>query len=89
MQTTKFSTGRTYNGEQVLVIEAPSADEVSSPDAHLHDYTATFTDLSRGIAGTVTVYSWDLLSPFDLQRAVLREYDAGRYTALTVCHNTM
>lgn len=82
MQTTTFTTGRTYNGEQVLVIEAPSADEVSGPEAHLHDYTATFTDSSRGINGSVTVYSWDLLSPFDLQRAVLREYDAGRYQPL-------
>lgn len=75
MQTIKYQTGRIYNGAQILVINVPPA-----PADELSDVTVQFADESRGITGAVTVMGLELDSSFSLRAAVLREYDAGRYT---------
>lgn len=75
MQTIKYQTGRIYNGAQTLDITAPAA-----PADELSDVTVQFVDASRGITGTVTVMGLELGSASSIQHAVLREYDAGRYT---------
>lgn len=68
-----YSTGREYNGKQVLKIDAPAI-----PEDLIADVRVTFTDESRGITGVVTIMAVELMS--GTGDAVLREYDAGRYT---------
>ena len=68
----KYSTGRTYDAQQVLeiTIEARAKDEFD-----IEEITATFTDASRHIKGRVTTLVFnDGIGP-----AVLAAYDAGRY----------
>ena len=69
----QYSTGRVYNGAQVLeiTIERETPDEFGTLDI-----VATFNDASRGIAGRVDVLSFE---PDDIGPAVLMAYDAGRY----------
>lgn len=69
-----YTTGRTYNGAQTLAINAPSA----GCDDWEH-VEVQFRDASRNIAGTVRVFGIEV-TPRDIGAAVLREYDAGRYT---------
>ena len=68
----KFSTGRTYDAPQVLEIDF----DLYSDDLELT--TVRFSDASRRISGTVLVLGLEANS-LDIGRAVLREYDAGRY----------
>jgi hypothetical protein len=70
-----YSTGRTYDGPQILAIEIETRKE---DEFGLEEITATFTDQSRHIAGRVTA----LVFPDGVGAAVLTEYDAGRYTAI-------
>ena len=79
MQTFNYITGRDYGAPQVLVISAPAAPTDDLVDIEL--VPVSFSDSARGIAGTVEVFTFDLLSEQALGRAVLAEYDAGRYTA--------
>ena len=71
-----FTTGRTYDAPQVLLITV----EHKSTDEHgLIDITATFVDASRHISGRVET----VLFPGDLiGKAVLAAYDAGNYSIL-------
>ena len=72
----QFKTGRTYDTEQVLEITI----EQDQQDEHgLHNVTATFTDASRRIAGRVQTVVFPTES---IGKAVLKEYDAGRYTII-------
>jgi hypothetical protein len=79
MQNFNYITGRDYGAPQVLVISAPAAPTDDLVDIEL--VPVSFSDSARGIAGTVEVFTFDLLSEQALGRAVLAEYDAGRYTA--------
>lgn len=72
---TTFYTGREYNGPQSLKIDAPAA-----PADALADVRVTFADASRGISGTVTLMAFELHG--NIGAAVLREYDAGRYSLI-------
>ena len=73
--TINYSTGRTYDGPQVLQIEIETRKE---DDFGLEEITATFRDQSRHISGRVTA----LVFPDGIGPAVLTEYDAGRYQAI-------
>lgn len=70
-----YTTGRTYDGPQVLEIEVETRKE---DEFGLEEITATFRDQSRHIAGRVTA----LVFPDGIGPAVLVEYDAGRYQAI-------
>jgi len=71
----KFSTGRNYGIEQV--IEVTSMEH--NPDDEQSDALYSFTDASRGIAGTVLLLGFEQTSKRDIQDGIMREYDAGRY----------
>ena len=76
MQIT-YNTGRSYDygHPQLLAIRA-------TPAAGADDFAlvpADFVDAQRNIAGRVSVFMCEC-KPRDLGPAVLREYDAGRYT---------
>lgn len=71
--TIKYQTGRDYGTPQVLEINLPAL-----PADELADVAVTFTDTARGIAGVVTLMAMEA-NPREIGRAVLREYDAGRY----------
>lgn len=73
MQTIKYQTGRIYNGPQTLDIAVPAL-----PADELADVEVAFADASRHISGTVTLMALEA-NPREIGRAVLREYDAGRY----------
>lgn len=80
MTTINYATGRDYGTAQVLTITIDRA-----PADPLDDMTVRFVDASRNIAGTVRVLKIACmyagrLDPSETGAAVLREYDAGRYT---------
>lgn len=77
MQTIKYFTGREYNGAQILEISVPAM-----PADELADVDVSFIDESRNIMGIVTLMAIELQRALDVGPAVLREYDAGRYSAL-------
>lgn len=70
-----YTTGRTYDGPQILEIEIETRKQ---DEFGLEEITATFRDQSRHIAGRVTA----LVFPDGIGAAVLTEYDAGRYQAI-------
>lgn len=72
MQTITYSTGRTYDTAQALVItiEAETTDEYG-----ISEVVATFKDASRHISGRVSV----LVFNEGIGAAVLEAYDAGQY----------
>lgn len=70
-----YSTGRTYDKPQCLAIDAPAA-----PADPIANVRVTFVDASRGISGAVTLMACEL--GCDIGAAVLREYDAGRYSSV-------
>lgn len=71
----QYSTGREYNGAQVLAIDVPALS-----DDLLADVRVEFRDASRGIAGAVALMTLECTTTASMGAAVLREYDAGRYT---------
>jgi hypothetical protein len=80
MTTIHYATGRNYGTAQVLAITIDRA-----PADPLDDMTVRFVDTSRNIAGTVRMLKIACmyagrLDPSETGAAVLREYDAGRYT---------
>lgn len=69
----EFSTGRHYGKAQVLVIMPETAGEDST--------TYLFTDLARGITAIVDVWHFGrVMTNAEIGRAVLAEYDSGRYS---------
>jgi hypothetical protein len=80
MNTIHYATGRDYGTAQVLTITIDRA-----PADPLDEITVRFTDSARNIAGTVRLLAIACmyagrLDPSETGAAVLREYDAGRYT---------
>jgi hypothetical protein len=76
MTTLEYSTGRTYDAPQVLVI---TVENETTDDFGITDFTATFVDASRHISGRVET----VLFPGDIiGKAVLQAYDAGNYSIL-------
>lgn len=75
MKTIQYLTGRDYGSAQVLTITyTPTTDDIA-------DVAAEFIDSVRGISGRVVVLGFNA-SPLLIGPAVLREYDAGRYTEI-------
>ena len=70
-----FKTGRNYGTEQTIEVTAVE----SNPDQEQYDALYSFTDASRSIKGKVLLFGFEQNSKRDIQEAVLREYDAGRY----------
>jgi hypothetical protein len=73
--TIKYSTGRTYDGPQILEIEI---EDRQTDEFGLEEITATFRDSSRHIAGRVTAIVFN----DGIGAAVLAAYDSGRYQAI-------
>ena len=72
----EFTTGRTYDAPQVLLI---TVEQKSLDEFGLIDITATFVDASRHISGRVKT----VMFPHDIiGSAVLAAYDAGNYSPL-------
>ena len=80
MQTISFETGRDYGAPQVLEITFPAVT-VDLFDAAFVDVHVQFVDAVRGLSGTVKVFGSDA-NANSIGRAVLAEYDAGRYQAI-------
>lgn len=75
------NTGRTYDGEQELVIDITKLEKDVNVDG-FWDFTATFKDASRGITGVVTsvVYtSKDFPPDSCFIEAIMYCYDNGFY----------
>jgi len=79
MKTIKYETGRDYGAPQVLEITFPDVT-IDPIDAVFVNVTAHFVDTVRRISGTVTVFGNDA-NEASVGRAVLAQYDAGRYQA--------
>lgn len=77
MQHIRYNTGRCYDygTTQVLTIEVPD-----TPQDILDTVSVRFADTVRNIRGVVQLFAFELSS--SVGAAVLREYDAGRYTAI-------
>lgn len=75
MPTIEYKTGRDYGTEQVLSITYQTTDD------DIADVEAEFIDSARGISGRVSVMGFNAQS-YLIGAAVLREYDAGRYTQI-------
>ena len=72
----EFTTGRTYDAHQVLLI---TVEDKTTDEFGLVDITATFVDRSRNISGRVKT----VMFPHDIiGSAVLAAYDAGNYSLL-------
>ena len=76
----QYPTGRDYGTPQVLTITIDRA-----PADPLDELTVRFADSARHIEGTVRVLAVACmyagrLDPSETGAAILREYDAGRYT---------
>ena len=72
----EYSTGRTYDAPQVLLI---TVEDKTLDEFGLIDLTATFVDASRHISGRVNT----VMTPRELiGEAVLQAYDAGNYSPL-------
>jgi hypothetical protein len=77
--TYTWDTGRGYNaaGEHIITITVIG---VCEDDDFWAD--ANFDDQTRMIKGKVRIFANDLANCYTLREAVLREYDAMRYTAI-------
>jgi hypothetical protein len=71
-----YNTGRVYNNQQFLDIVFEEQDAV---ELNLDDVEVFFHDASRHISGVVVLWGLDMDTNANIGRAVLREYDAGRY----------
>jgi len=79
MKTFEYTTGREYNGMQVLEITVQNR---SVDDMGLIDCTVSFRDKSRGIAGRTTVYvgfDTECIDNDKIGKSVLTSYDTGNY----------
>lgn len=77
MKTVSYNTGRDYGAPQVLEITFPEIT-CDAFDAAFIDVEAHFFDAARRISGRVKVFGNDA-NENSIGRAVLAEYDAGRY----------
>lgn len=72
----EFTTGRTYDKPQVLLI---TVEQKTLDEFGLIDLIATFVDASRHISGRVKTV---MTSRETIGEAVLQAYDAGNYSPL-------
>jgi hypothetical protein len=77
MQPISYETGRDYGVPQVLEITFPEIT-CDAFDAAFISADAFFIDAARNISGRVKVFGNDA-NENSIGRAVLAEYDAGRY----------
>jgi len=80
-KTLTFNTGRVYGGNQQFLDIAYPADH-SYSELNLEDVEVCFHDQARHIAGKVKLLGLEMDSNMGIGKAVLREYDAGRYTMI-------
>ena len=72
----EYTTGRTYDAPQVLLI---TVEDRTTDEFGLIDIVATFVDASRHISGRVNT----VMTPREtIGAAVLQAYDAGNYSPL-------
>jgi hypothetical protein len=76
MRNISFSTGRTYDADQVLEITV--LDDLED-EFGLRDVSATFVDASRHIKGKLDVV---VFLDETIGEAVLKAYDAGNYQSI-------
>jgi hypothetical protein len=76
MKTYTYSTGRTYNGAQTLVI---SHRDISIDEDLLDFVEVKFEDVSRNIKGSVDMMIFELTTQWQVGKAVMNLYDAGAY----------
>ncbi len=80
MRTISFSTGRTYNGPQILELAFIAPTQRELDDDFSRFSTVVFVDKSRQICGTVDMLALILLEcDANIGRDVLAAYDAGQY----------
>ena len=73
-----FNTGRDYGAPQVLEITYIAPKNQSNDPFEIELMTAHFIDSVRGISGQVNIFTNESTYT-KIGRAVLAEYDAGRY----------
>jgi hypothetical protein len=72
----EYTTGRTYDKHQVLLI---TVEDKTTDEFGLIDLVATFVDASRHISGRVNT----VMFPHEtVGAAVLQAYDSGNYSPL-------
>jgi hypothetical protein len=72
----EYTTGRTYDKPQVLLI---TVEDKTTDEFGLIDLVATFVDASRHISGRIQT----VMFPHEtVGAAVLQAYDAGKYSPL-------
>jgi hypothetical protein len=81
MQTATYETGRDYGAPQVLEITYPAIDVLADMESGMKFHSVQFSDSVRAISGEVQISGYDC-NFFRIGRAVLAEYDAGRYNPL-------
>ena len=78
MKTFEYVTGRTYNGEQKLIISHRTVD--LEKDDLFDTVEVSFVDNSRMIKGTVDMLACELAAAnSQIGRTVLYWYDQGKY----------
>ena len=80
-KTIVFNTGRVYGGNQQFLNIAYYAEH-SYSELNFDDVEVCFYDAARHIAGMVKLMGLEMDSNMSIGKAVLREYDAGRYTMI-------
>jgi hypothetical protein len=73
-----FHTGRDYGSPQVLEITYIAPENQSNDPFEIDLMTVHFNDTARGISGQVNIFTNEATYT-KIGRAVLTEYDAGRY----------
>ena len=81
METATYETGRDYGAPQVLEITYPVVDALADMESGMEFHPVQFSDAVRAISGEVQISGYDC-NPSRIGRAVLAEYDAGRYNPL-------
>lgn len=80
-KTLTFNTGRVYGGNQQFLDIAYPADH-SYSELNFDDVEVCFHDAARHISGKVKLMGLEMDGNAGIGKAVLREYDAGRYTTI-------
>lgn len=81
MNTIQYETGRDYGAPQILEIIYPDVDALADMESGMQFHSVQFIDASRSIKGYVSIFGCDC-NANRIGRAVLTEYDAGRYSPL-------
>jgi hypothetical protein len=77
-----FNTGRCYGGNQQF-LDIWWDDSQEGVGLYLEDVSVHFRDEARSISGTVKLVGFELCyTNREIGKAVVREYDAGRYVLI-------